>query len=72
MGSIISRCAQHPALHTHMQMPGNSMCVCVRACVYVAVTNGKEREVGEKDCMQYTINSLLSRGILNMGCLCGL
>lgn len=26
---------------------------------------GKEREVGEKDCMQYTINSLLSRGILN-------
>ncbi len=32
----------------------------------------KEREPGEKECMQYTINSLLSEGILNTGCLCGL
>ena len=33
---------------------------------------GEEREAGEQECMQYTINSLLSRGILNTGCLCGL
>lgn len=45
MGSILSRCAQHPASHTHIDMEGHvvllgiCMFVCrgVCACVRVAV-----------------------------------
>lgn len=52
MGSILSRCAQHPVLHTQTHRGACGVAgrlrVCVSMCVRAAVTNG-EREGARRE-----------------------